>query len=114
MSKALYKNPDGSTVELDVIKQYPDGTADLGRGKSVLIEKCKITDEAEHGAATVEGKKAKAPKVPKTDEAKAKQIQEAEAALEAAKIALAAEPTNEALKAELEAAELALNELLEE
>lgn len=104
MSKALYKNPDGSVVELEVIKQYPDGTADLGRGKIILIEKCKIADEAESGAATVEDKKPKAAKAAKLDEAKAKQIQEAEAALEQAKTALDANPENSELVIALEEA----------
>lgn len=105
-AKALYKNPDGSTVEVDVIKQHSDGTADIGRGGEVQVEKCKIVKEHQPGTCLlVEGKKSpKAAKGNKVDEAKAKQIQEAEAAVEQAKAAFEADPENQELATALEEA----------
>jgi hypothetical protein len=112
-AKALYQNPDGSTVEVDVIKQYPDGTADIGRGGEVQVEKCKIVKEHQPGTCIlVEGKKAsKAAKGTKTDDSKAKQILEAEAAVEQAKAALDADPENQELAIALQEANANLAEL---
>lgn len=51
--KAIYYQDDKTKITLDVLTDHKNGTVDLGREKEVLVSKCRVSDKAEPGAATL-------------------------------------------------------------
>lgn len=56
MKANYYQGTLAEPVELDVIESDKDAkTATLGKGKDVKVSGCRVTEEPEPGACTIEG-----------------------------------------------------------
>lgn len=113
--KAAYYQELSHAVELDVIEKNPDGTLNLGRGETITIRSCPVSEEPKVGHAVLATTKAKTGKKTKAQlkaeaEALRAKADELSKAATAANSAAEAAPEDEAKAAAAEEAIAAAQE----